>query len=180
MNTGFKVGDAMTKEPVSVLSGATALECSKMMKKEHVGNVLVVEKNKILGIITEQDLIYKVLAEKKDPKKVMAEEIMTKEVITIAPDADITDAMLRMSELEVRRLPVIEEGLLVGILTLNDILKIEPELFELFVEKIELREEDSKPINKVFDKEGVCQSCGNYASFLFERDGTLVCKNCRN
>ncbi len=180
MKTGLKVIDAMTKEPITVTPNKTAFECAALMKKEHVGSVIVENKGKIAGILSEQDLVYNLVADNKNPKKTLVKDIMTKEVITISPNKDITDAMLKMSELNVRRLPVVEEGKIVGMLTLKDVLKIEPQLFELIVDKIELREQRLKPINRVGDREGICELCNNYTPFLFNQDDSMVCKDCRD
>jgi len=179
MKSGLSVIDCMTKTPITVTPKNTVLDAAKLMKKEHIGSVIVSEKHKLVGILSEQDIIYKVIAEKKDPKKVIVEEIMSKNVVSITPDKDITDAMMKMSELKVRRLPVVEDNQILGMLTQKDILKIEPELFELIVDKIDLREEENKPIFRVGDREGLCELCGNYTSFLFNKEGSLVCKDCR-
>ena len=179
MKTGLKVIDAMTKKPITISPNTTAFEAASIMKKERVGNLIVQDKGKLKGILTEQDLVYKIVADGNSPKKIAVKDIMTKKVISIQPDKDITDAMLKMSKLNVRRLPVIEDDKIVGILTQKDILKIEPQLFELIVDKIELREEKSKPIHRVGEREGICQLCGNYAAFLFEQDEVMVCKDCR-
>ena len=169
MRTGLRVIDAMTKEPVTVTPDTSVFECAKKMKKEHLGSVIVQDKERLAGIISEQDLVHKIIASGVSSKKTPVKEIMTTDVVTITPDKDITDAMLKMSALNVRRLPVTEGAQLVGVLTMKDILKVEPQLFELIVDKIQLREEKLKPINRV----------GDYASFLFEQDDSLVCKDCR-
>ncbi len=179
MKTGLKVIDAMTKKPITVSPDTTVFEVASIMKNEHVGNLIIEDKGKLKGIVTEQDLVYKIVAESNNPKKTLVKDIMTKKVVAIEPNKDITDAMLKMSKLNVRRLPVIEDHKIVGILTQKDILKIEPQLFELIVDKIELREEKNKPIHRVSEREGICQLCGNYAAFLFEQDGVMVCKDCR-
>ena len=68
---------------------------------------------------------------------------------------------------------------MLGLLTLKDILKIEPQLFDLLVEKFELKEEERKPINNIREKEGVCNLCGNYSESLTEKEGgVLSCKDC--
>ena len=83
-----------------------------------------------------------------------------------------------MKEKNIRHLPVVSDGKMVGLLTLKDILKIEPQLFDLLVDKFEVREEERKPINNLPEKEGVCQECGKYAEELLDKEGTLICPNC--
>ena len=61
---------------------------------------------------------------------------------------------------------------------MKDVLKIEPQLFEILVEKIKLREEARKPINKINESEGICELCSNYSEVLTEKEGSLVCNDC--
>ena len=131
MQTGFKVSDAMTKKPVEVSEDITIKKCAEIMKKHDVGSVLVKKKTKLVGILTEEDLVYKVVAEAKDAKKIKVKDIMVTRLITIEPDNDIYNALVKMSNNNIRRLPVIKDNKLVGILTLKDILKIQPQLFEI-------------------------------------------------
>jgi len=145
MKTGVKVMDAMTKSPIIVNSSISIKECCKIMLKEGVGGIIVKDKNGI-GIITEKDIIEKVVAKNLDPEKTTAKRIMTKNMVIISPDKDIYDAIIKMRDKDVRRLPVIYNGELVGLLTEKDILKIEPSLFDLLIERYEIREQDKKPI----------------------------------
>jgi signal-transduction protein with cAMP-binding, CBS, and nucleotidyltransferase domain len=145
MKTGVKVMDAMTKSPIIVNSNLSIKDCCKIMLKESVGGVIVKDKNGI-GIITEKDIIEKVVAKNLDPEKTTAKKIMTKNMVIISPEKDIYDAIIKMRDKDVRRLPVIHDGELIGLLTEKDILKIEPSLFDLLVERYEIREEDKKPI----------------------------------
>ena len=88
------------------------------------------------------------------------------------------EALIRMRDLNIRHLPVVDDKKLIGLLTLKDVLKIEPQLFELLVEKFELREEGRKPLNKREPNEGICQTCGEYAGELKTKDGVMVCSSC--
>ena len=144
VKTGIRVFDAMTTKPICVQEHYTAEECAKMMKKFSVGSILVKDGKVVHGIITEQDMVYKVVAKNRNPKEVLAREIMVTNLFTVTPDKDIYDAMLMMRNNDIRHLPVVDDDKFVGFLTMKDILKIEPQLFELLVEKIRLREEDTK------------------------------------
>ena len=83
-----------------------------------------------------------------------------------------------MRDMNIRHLPVTDGSKMLGLLTLKDILKIEPQLFDLLVEKFELREEARKPINNQTENEGICQTCGQYTDNLFEKDALLLCRSC--
>ena len=145
MKTGYKVCDAMTVKPIIVSPNQDIQECAKKMMKHGVDSLIIKEKDRPVGIFTENDLI-RVVAENIDIKKTKIKDVMTKKLTTIGPEKDIFDALKLMLDKDIRRLPVVDSGKVVGFLTLKDILKIEPELFDLIVDKLELREEERKPI----------------------------------
>ena len=179
MKTGYKVGDAMTEKPIIVSSGTTLQECAKIMAKNHVGSLIVKDDQTAKGILTEQDIVRNAVAFGVDTKKAKVNDIMIEKLVTIEPDKDIFDALVIMRDLNIRQLPVVSNNEMVGLLTLKDILKIEPQLFDLLVEKFELREEARKPINKMLPSEGICQTCGEYFEKLTAVGGALLCDKCR-
>lgn len=179
MKTGFKVCDAMTENPITVSSGTSLQDCAKLMAEKHVGALLVKKKEDLQGIITEQDIVRRAVAKGIDAAKSKVAEYMETKMISISPEADIFDALLKMRELNIRHLPVIDGKKFLGLLTLKDILKIEPQLFDLLVEKFELREEERKPLNRQKASEGICQICGNYAEKVVAVDGVMMCENCK-
>ncbi|MBN1377051.1 CBS domain-containing protein [Candidatus Woesearchaeota archaeon] len=170
----------MTNKPISISRDSTIKECAKLMKDNRVGSILILEKNKLKGIITEQDMIYKVILKTMDPKKTKVSEIMTTDMVTISPEKDIYEALEVMRDNELRRLPVVDNNdELVGFLTLKDILKIEPDLFELIAENMQLKEEHLKPL---YDKveNGLCEICGTVSDNLVRKKNTIVCPDCIN
>ena len=178
MNTGYKVSDVMTNVPVRVLPNETLEKCSNVMLKRKVGTIIVEEEGKLMGIISERDIVRKVVAKGENPIGKYVKDVMVTELITIEPDKDIFEALNRMKEYDIRHLPVLHNNKLVGLLTMKDILKIEPQLFEILVEKIRLREESRKPINRINDEEGICELCGEYAEEMTIKDGSLLCNKC--
>jgi signal-transduction protein with cAMP-binding, CBS, and nucleotidyltransferase domain len=180
MKTGYKVGDAMTMHPVTIQKETTLQECAKLMSDKHVGSLLVEDKGKIAGIITEQDMVRKAMAELLDPATTQAEKIMEIELITISPDKDIYEALILMRDYNIRHVPVLDKGKFVGFLTIKDILKIQPQLFELIVEKFELKEEGRKPVFGGEGTEGTCEVCGNYSDLLEDIDGQKTCPTCKD
>jgi signal-transduction protein with cAMP-binding, CBS, and nucleotidyltransferase domain len=176
MKSGYKVADAMTINPVSISPDITLLECARIMSEKHVGTVVVKDWNS-LGILTEQDIVRKAVAKGLNVEE-KAKRFMETKLITISPDADIYDALIKMKDNNIRHLPVVESNQMVGLLTIKDILKIEPQLFDLLVEKFELREESRKPINRIIPTEGICQECGEYSEKVKDINETVLCENC--
>ncbi len=179
MRTGVKVGDAMTRKPISVRPGDSIKKCATLMSKEHVGSLIVKQNNKLIGVITEQDIVRKTLAKGKDPLKMKISDIMIKKIISIDPGKDIYDALVIMRNKNIRQLPVMHNETLSGLLTLKDILKIEPQLFDLLVEKFEIRESRKKPVRRKPYVEGECDNCNNFAQLYYINDEWL-CEECRD
>lgn len=178
MKTGYKVMDAMTTKPISVEPSSTVRNVAEIMSDFHVGAVVVKTNGISKGIITEQDIVRKIIAKGINPLDRKVEEFMEKQIHTIRPDEDIYDALIKMRDLNIRHLPVVEDGNMIGLLTLKDVLKIQPSLFDLIVEKFELREEKRKPINRVIPNEGICEECGEYSEDIKEFNGSLLCRKC--
>lgn len=177
MKSGYKVADAMTIKPIVVGQELTIEEAAKKMQIQKIGSLLVCENNNLLGIITEKDLVDKVLAKSLDPKRVRVKEIMTKDVKTISPGMDLLTAIKTMAKANVKRLPVVNEKTLVGFLTFKDVLAIQPELFEIITERFHLREEDRKP--HIAKGEGQCDKCGN-VTLVRKKGNECLCYDCLN
>ncbi len=172
MKTGMKVADAMSIKPVSVSADSSIFDVSKLMMKKRVGSLLVIEGKNLKGIFTEKDLV-RIIAKGLDVKETTVEMVMVKKMHTIKPDEDLSDAIHHMRKNKVRRLPVVFKGHVVGMLTLNDIIKVQPALFEIMAGRSFLR------MGKEKDKymEGNCELCENFAQ-LHERNGQFVCAEC--
>ncbi|MBD3209057.1 CBS domain-containing protein [Candidatus Woesearchaeota archaeon] len=180
MKMGYVVADAMTTKPLTVSPKTSIKECAALMKQHDVSSMLVKQDKELVGIVTGKDYVYKAAVQGLsggDP----VSTIMSKVKYTVEPDADIVDALKRMNKYNVRHLPVMDDDEFVGYITMTTILKIEPQLFELFAEKIELRGiSPESSLRDAFDRElsGQCESCGNYSSRLVESEGRMVCPNC--
>ncbi len=178
MKTGYKVYDCMTTKPISVSSEASLEECAKVMSQNHVGALVVKDNHESKGLITEQDIVRNVIAKGINPLTKNVKDFMETKLLTIGPNEDIYDALIKMRDSNIRHLPVVDNGKMVGLLTLKDVLKIEPQLFELVVEKFELREATRKPIDRIVSNEGICQGCGAYAEDVEKVKGALLCEKC--
>ena len=173
MKTGIKVADAMSVVPVSLLPNKTIYECAKIMSKRKVGSLLIIKGDTLEGIITEKDLVH-FIAKGFDAKAEKVCEVMTKKIHTISPEEDLYEALHRMKKEKVRRLPVMHNKKLVGMLTLNDILKLQPALFDIIQERSHVRLQKDKEKSV----EGNCEICENFAA-LHDIDGKFICSECR-
>jgi len=165
----------MTTEPVNIRESALIPDCASLMKEKHVGALLVVENKRLKGIITEQDIVRRVVAEGLNPKETIAKDILSSNIYSIPPGEDIFEALLIMKDENIRHVTVMEGDKLLGLLTGKDILKIEPQLFELLAEKIELREASRKPLGI---SEGNCEDCGEFGEKLYFMTNKALCKAC--
>ena len=163
MNAGIKVGDIMTRNFISVSPDTSLIDCAREMIKKRVGSLILKNENKLFGIITEKDMLTKVMAKNLDIKKVPVEKVMSKKPISVGSEEDLYDAMILMSREEIRRLPVVDRGELVGLLTYKDILSIQPDLYDLFISQFNIRESERKSMLNG-SLEGSCQSCGSYGA----------------
>jgi CBS domain-containing protein len=108
----------------------TVSEAARLMKKMNVSAVMVVEKEKLIGIVTERDVVFRVLAESRDPKTTRLAEVMTAKPQTITPDRPFGHALHLMYESGFRHVPVVEHGRPVGMVSARDVLGPELQEFE--------------------------------------------------
>ena len=144
MQTGYKVMDIMTNKPVTASRDMALKDAAALLAREDVNSLLIVENNQPVGIITDEDIVRKCVALGLDFKKLKVKDVASVDIITIAPDKDVYEALLLMREHSIRQLPVIEDNKLMGFLTVKDILKIQPDLVDLWMENYEIREESRK------------------------------------
>ena len=177
MSREIIVKEAMKTNPAFVDSSISVLEASKIMKKHKIGNVIIVEKNHPVGILTESDILKKVVAEGKNAKDVQVKTVMSTPIIVIDPYVSLEDAMKTMGKCNVRRLPVVEGDKLIGIITQRDISRISPILHEISREWYDITVRDESHYKKqVFS--GKCEDCGTLSANLKSIEGRLLCDDC--
>ena len=177
MNRDVLIKEAMKTNIAKVTPNTTVLEAAQLMKKRNIGNVIVVENKQPIGILTESDILKKVVAESKIAKDVKVKEVMSTPIIVIEPYVSIEEAMKTMGKCNVRRLPVIENDELIGIITQKDISRISPILHEISREWYNITVRDETHYKKqVFS--GKCEDCGTLSANLKNVDGRLLCEDC--
>jgi CBS domain-containing protein len=111
----------MTASVSSVSPSQSLADVAEVMKREDVGSVPVVEKGRLAGIVTDRDIVTRAVAEQRNPQAVTVEEIASHDLVTVEPEQDLDDALALMARHKVRRLPVLEEGRLIGMLAQADV-----------------------------------------------------------
>jgi CBS domain-containing protein len=171
------VKEAMKTNLAIVKPEISVLEATKIMKKRKIGNVIVVEKERPIGILTESDIIKKVIAEGKSAKDVQIKDVMSTPIIVIEPYNNLEEAMKIMGKCNIRRLPVIENDKLIGIITQKDISRISPILHEISREWYDIKVRDENYYKKqIFS--GKCEDCGILSANLKNIEGRLLCDDC--
>lgn len=117
----YRVKEYMRREFYTIDVEATVLEASKLMLDKNIGYLIVLEKGKPIGMVSERDLVFKVMALEKEPSKVKVGEIMSKPLITVDPDATLDEAVEIMVKHDLRRIPVVKDGIIYGIFSTREL-----------------------------------------------------------
>lgn len=165
----------MGKGVVTIRPDDTVRKACEIMAKHDLSGITVFNRGKVVGMLTQGDLV-NIIAAGENPSKVTVKGVMGKKLIMIGPDADIREAAEAMVKSKVKRLPVIRNGKLVGLITQTDIVKISPSVYDLIFEKAQV--EKAPLIESEMGMAGECEECGNYAETLRNVNGALVCEEC--
>jgi CBS domain-containing protein len=111
----MKVKDLMTSNPATVAPDDSCAQAATLMREEDCGSIPVVRDGTLVGIVTDRDITIRAVAEGRDAKRTPVSEVMSADPVTVTPDADLEDAERIMRDRQIRRLPVVEDGHLVGI-----------------------------------------------------------------
>jgi len=166
--------EVMSKTPMTASPDETVDRAAATMRTKDIGSLIVVENGRPTGIVTERDIVTKVVAANKVPSSVKVRDIMSSPVVAVGPREEVVQAARLMSERKIRRLAVVDNGNLVGVVTENDIVRIWPDLIEITREYARLGlDEDVRGI------EGHCEACGIYSTNLVLDRRLLLCPECR-
>ena len=115
------VRDAMTEEPRSIGASASVVEAARLMREGHIGSLPVTQDEQLVGMITDRDITTRVVAESAAPETTSVGDVYSRDLISVEPDHDLDEALELMARHQVRRLPVVENGRLVGVVAQADI-----------------------------------------------------------
>ena len=118
---GKKIREVMTPAPETIQADRTAAEAAKKMKEADAGMIPVMTNGNLLGTVTDRDIALRVVAEGKDPQSTPVAEIASTDIVTVGPEDDLDAALEKMAKHQVRRLPVVEDGRLIGVIAQADV-----------------------------------------------------------
>ncbi len=177
------VADIMTRDPIKISPETDLLTCAKIMVKKRTGSLLIVKDKRLVGIISRKDILWALIKKsKKELSKIKAIDISPRKIATVKPTRTLDYTIKKIKKIKLARLPVIQNGELVGLITTKDILQYNPNIFPEFSEYHQIREweQKEKRLVKAQDRritEGICNECGNQG-ILVEIDGELICEDC--
>lgn len=127
----LKIEDAMVKEVITIDEKSTIKEAADVMNRFEIGCLIATRNGKAVGILTERDLLKRVVSQTKNPRKTKVETVMSKPLIVVEPDMDLEEAAKLMFKLKIKKLPVVESGRLVGLVTLTDLARFQPQMIRI-------------------------------------------------
>lgn len=145
----IETSEIMVSKVITTTKEATVEDAVKLMNKHEIGCLVVMENGKPAGIITERDLLKRVLSKLKELRNLKVKEIMSGPLLSVAPNVEIEEAVKLMFKNNIKKLPIVEKGKLLGLVTLTDILSIQPQLIKMY--KIFSSDLAPRRMKKVFD-----------------------------
>jgi len=176
----IRVKDVMRKNVVTVDPDINMSTIAKILTNNKIGCVVITEKNKPIGIVTTNDIVM-LVAKEKDLKKIKAGKFWkesNKPFVTVGPNESLMKAAKKMLKTGYKRLPVVENGELKGIISTKEVLTVSPELIEILSERLKARAEAVAKPDQIIS--GLCEICGEYSDNLRNVDGRWICPDCKD
>lgn len=173
-----KIKEVMKRHVITGDKNVDISTIAKIMTNNKIGSVVVIENEKPVDIITTEDIVW-VVANGFDTKKTTVKDVLKRKkrgLIFANSDDNLLDVVRKMVKTGVKRVPVLENGKLVGIVSDKEILVVSPELIEILSEKLKSRIEESINIEKTIA--GICEKCGQYSDELKYIDSIWICEEC--
>lgn len=172
-----KIKEIMKKSVVTIDPDLTLADVAKIMTNNRVGSVIVMENSKPVGIVTDDDIVGSI-ARGQDPKKIKIKKLKKRmRFVTTSPDEDVFKVSKKMVKNGVKRIPVLKDGKLVGIVSDKELLLMSPELIEVLSEKLKMRVDSVARFDQSIS--GICERCEAYSDELKNVGGRWLCEGCR-
>ena len=178
MTTRMLVRDIMNSPVSSASTNDTIYDIAKKMKEGNIGSIVIMEKDKPVGIVTDWDIVSKAIVNDAKPSQIKAKDIM-QEIYTIESEESITEAARMLRKHKIKRLGVVYKNRLVGIISSSDVIAVTPELVEIVSEKAAIIRGELGIARSVSNISGYCDECGEWSDLLQYDEGTFICEVCR-
>jgi CBS domain-containing protein len=176
MTTRVLVRDIMNSPVISASTEATVKDIAIKMKEEKIGSIVIMDKEKTLGIVTDWDIVSNAVVKDIKPSMLKASDIM-QQLHLIEGEEGVTEAARILRKHNIKRLGVIYKNRLVGIISASDVIAVTPDLVDVISEKSALiRGETGRSMGNV---SGYCDECGEWSDLLQYEEGTFTCEECR-
>ena len=173
-----QVKSIMKTRVITADPGLNISDAAKIMTNNRVGSLVVMKNKRPVGIVTDGDIVG-VVASGKSPKAVKIMDLPAKKAfVTASPEESIEQITRKMIKSGVKRVPVIKDGKLLGIVSDKEILLVSPELIGVLSEKLKMRVESVAHPDKQIS--GICEDCGDYSDRLKNVGGSWLCEDCRS
>lgn len=180
------VAEIMNKAVITMDINSDIPAIAKEMVNRDAGSVIITENGKAMGIITERDLVKSVIIGDRKPSDVDASEILSTPLLTVDPATSIVETAKIMLRANVKRLPVLENGSIIGVISNTDILMITPGLNTILKDLIDMNREallSIPSVEEISESEdfstGICESCSYHSVDLKLVEGRYLCEKCR-
>ena len=178
------VAEVMNKTVIIMDINTDVPAIAREMVKHDVGSVIITENEKAMGIITERDLVRDIIAKDRKPSKVNASKILSSPLVTVEPETSVVKASEIMLKANIKRLPVLEDGTIIGVVSNTDMLMVTPGLSTILKDLIDMNREALLSTPSIEDIEedfsaGICESCSYHSVYLKLVNGKYLCENCR-
>ena len=158
----------------------TVEDAAAKMVEHGSGCVIIHEGGKPIGIVTERDIVRKVVSERKNPAETQLRDVMSSPLVWVSRDIGIMEAAKQMARLRLRKLVVMHQGKFLGIINARDVLQIAPQMMEITRELAEIGMPSGEYVHdSIQQASGYCESCRAYSDMLEYVDGQLICPGCK-
>ena len=172
-----KVRSIMKTRVITADPGLSISDAAKIMTNNRVGSLIIMRNKRPVGIVTDDDIVG-VVARNRNPRQVRISDLpLRKKFITASPEESIMEVTKKMIKNGIKRVPVVQNGRLLGIVSDKELLLISPELIGVLSEKLKMRVESVANPEKTIS--GICESCGEYSDLLENVGGSWICDDCR-
>jgi CBS domain-containing protein len=178
MTTRVLVRDIMNSPVVSATPNDTIRDIAKKMKEEKIGSIVIMDKDKPVGIVTDWDIVSNGLVKDVKPSQIKARDVM-QEIHTIESEEGITEAARQLRKHNIKRLGVVYKNRLAGIISSSDVIAVTPDLVDVVSEKAGIIRGELGIVRPASNVSGYCDECSEWSDLLQYDEGTFICEVCR-